>query len=300
MNKWKNWWQQWRSPQRQLQLAGSDSAPTTDSGAALQTESRPPRVKTSGLKMAGITLLIAVVSFSVGFFSFEWGIKPHISEQIPSYTIPEVRYKSLKQAEKIAQHENLHIIVRQRVYDPQTPEGYVIAQDPLPGLSTATDRTLYVVVSKGTEIITIPDLSGMSLRQARILLTRNNLTIGKISYIYTTDRAKNFVVTQSPLSNTQVSRGAVVDLLVSLGKRKVPRGFVMPDLRGQKYDNMQFWLDRLGFHTKKEGEVPDNFLLPGTILEQDPIPGSYVEEGQTISFTVSYIPAIQLGEPHGN
>lgn len=241
------------------------------------------------LKIVGLLLLVGLFSFGVGFFGFEWFIKPKISEKSTTFDVPDVRYKSLQQAEQIAEQEELTLVVREHVYDSQASEGYVIGQDPLPGLSAAEDRTLYVVVSKGTEIITIPDLAGMSLRQARILLARNSLTVGHISYTYVDLKAKDIVITQSPLVGTQVSRGMVVDLLVSMGQRKSEVGYVMPDLSGRNYDEVQFWLERWGLRVGISREVHDDFLLPGTILEQSPDAGIFVERGENVLLTVSRV-----------
>jgi serine/threonine-protein kinase len=69
----------------------------------------------------------------------------------------------------------------------------------------------------GMRRVIVPDVLGMSVDQARGVLVRNGLAVGKISYEYSDLLVPDTVVSQKPSANAMVQFGQPVDLTVASG-----------------------------------------------------------------------------------
>ena len=67
------------------------------------------------------------------------------------------------------------------VTNPDVPAGQVISQTPGAGEKVKEQRTIHLVVSKGVGDITVPDLSGLTVDQARQRLKDVGLVVGKVT-----------------------------------------------------------------------------------------------------------------------
>jgi beta-lactam-binding protein with PASTA domain len=71
--------------------------------------------------------------------------------------------------------------------------------------------------------------------------------------------------------------------------------YVVPDLEGMMYDRLHENPDASKFHFTITDSVYDNSLLPGSIIKQNPSPGSKAKEDRTIYLTVvSYTPKMSI------
>jgi beta-lactam-binding protein with PASTA domain len=71
--------------------------------------------------------------------------------------------------------------------------------------------------------------------------------------------------------------------------------FVVPDLEGEMYENLRDIEGAKVFNFNVTDSVYDNSLMPGSIIKQNPSPGSRAKEGRTIYLTiVSYTPKMSI------
>jgi serine/threonine-protein kinase len=89
------------------------------------------------------------------------------------------------------------------------PIGNVIRTDPPVGTDVDRDSTVTIVVSKGPDYVTVPNVIGMSLTQARDTLIAAGLGVGDVS-----GQGGDIVASQSLGANAQAVRGDAVDLVV--------------------------------------------------------------------------------------
>ncbi|AXH95583.1 PASTA domain-containing protein [Ornithinimicrobium avium] len=91
--------------------------------------------------------------------------------------VPDVSGKAQDQASALLQAAGLTVqVAPERVFDPEVPDGAVVSQSPGPS-SVARGTVVTVVVSKGPELVTVPDLVGKQYRQAETMLAELGLTV---------------------------------------------------------------------------------------------------------------------------
>ncbi|MFZ0428874.1 MAG: PASTA domain-containing protein, partial [Acidobacteriota bacterium] len=77
---------------------------------------------------------------------------------------------ALSDAQVVFQRLHLKLMVSGNRYDEMVPAGAIISQVPGAGVRTKSDGSVQVIVSLGRRTRPIPELSGSSVRAARMLL----------------------------------------------------------------------------------------------------------------------------------
>ena len=149
-------------------------------------------------------------------------------------------------------------------------------------LSTVRGRKrVMVVLSLGEESSSVPNLFGESVRNAQYLLERAGLRVGGSSHAPSEEVGEELVVASDPPAEAVLPRNAPVSLLVSSGAGE--ETFVMPDLLGREIGGARRQLESLGFHVLTPPAAPS----VGTILVQEPAPGSRITRASTILLQAS-------------
>ncbi|NNN18832.1 MAG: PASTA domain-containing protein [Acidimicrobiaceae bacterium] len=94
-------------------------------------------------------------------------------------------------------------------YSTTVPKGTVISQAQSPGSMVQRGSTVSFIVSKGPQIIKVPNVVGDTLQQAEAVLNQSGLTVGSV-YSYF---GSNTVVATSPRAGTNVQAGSSVALI---------------------------------------------------------------------------------------
>lgn len=231
----------------------------------------------------GVVFTIAV--FVVGALLMNFVIMPMVIHQHNSVIVPDIRGMSEQQAAKVVGDLSLELRVDRSQFDAEVPEGYVISQRPRPNDTVKQGRTLSVTLSLGQKTQRVPDLKEMSMRQGRLMLTRQNLATGRVARVMREGESREVVVACSPGAGNEVAEGAEVDLLVGVGGR--PRRFLMPDLEGQDLLFIKEKLEGLGFRIRNVRYEARNDVYPNTIIGQDPRPGLMIREGDSIELVAA-------------
>ncbi|MBQ8003191.1 MAG: PASTA domain-containing protein, partial [Clostridia bacterium] len=119
-------------------------------------------------------------------------------------------------------------------YSDTVPAGVVINQSPAPSTEMKKGDSVEIKVSKGPEMMTVPNLVGLTVDAANDALKNNNLKLGDITEI-SSGLAKGLVVKQGVAADTQVTKNTVVKIWISKGQEplSVPDnltgGVVSPD-----------------------------------------------------------------------
>lgn len=101
--------------------------------------------------------------------------------------------------------------------DSYYPKGVVIHQSRDPGEEVMLGDIIEIKVSLGMEqsVFVVPDVVGVELREAKLIVQRAGLVVGQISY-RTDERAlPNSVIKQSKPPGTEVLLGDTIDLIVN-------------------------------------------------------------------------------------
>ena len=193
--------------------------------------------------------------------------------------VPSVVGKDTTSAIVQLKDAGLEIKVERQEHHPTVPAGSIISQSPPAGNAVKKGRDILVVVSLGSEEITVPKITGENFRRGQILLKQAGLVLGEVQRVpHTAPREE--VVQQDPLPGTILQKGAGLDLLVSDGPR--PAKLIMPDLTGMTQTEAASALKPLAVTLVADGK--------GTVGTQDPKPGYPVISGSEAKITLGVKP----------
>lgn len=162
------------------------------------------------------------------------GVFTHHGKEI---TLPDMTNLSVAQAQDLADSVGFKIIVADSTYKRGMAKGAVYMQNPSAGSSVKNGRrvrlTINTVIPKK---VSVPNLVGLSMRQAQAELSAAGLDVGKL--IYTPDIATNNVLRQQYRgrdinAGSKVESGSSIDLVVGLSDDD--NTSYVPNVIGQKF-----------------------------------------------------------------
>ncbi|MCI6640256.1 MAG: Stk1 family PASTA domain-containing Ser/Thr kinase [Pygmaiobacter massiliensis] len=169
------------------------------------------------------------------------------------------------------------------IYSADRPAGEILSQTPNPPKKVKEGSTIKIWVSKGTEIVTVPSLSGKSRGEAQNTLSEMGLSVLVISEENESMEAGK-VIRTDPAEGTQLETGSEITLYVS---RAASSTTTVPSLVGvASIEEARKLLDAAGLTMANPVEV-ENTAPAGTILTQSPDAGTEVQVGSHVTVTVS-------------
>jgi len=187
--------------------------------------------------------------------------------------IPSVAGKRLIDAKKFLEDQGFEVIIQDSVYSDTIPPLNVIKQFPEADALVKVNRTVYLTVNRSVPPeITMPNLVGMSFRNAEMVIRQFNLRLGDTSF--KPDFAKNSVLNQLVNGRdidpgSKLRMGTEVSLILGSGLANIDMG--VPDLFGLTYAEAKVMIEAngLGFGaTPTESDVRDT--LNAFIYRQSP------------------------------
>ena len=131
--------------------------------------------------------------------------------------------------------------------------------------------------------VQVPDLRGMSVREAQEVLLSNNLKLGKKRYEYSNSYLKGQTISSDPARETTVSRNSKINIVISKGPLKTKFGSYI----GQNFDQVRKKLKAKGVLVDKETTYSNKYPA-GQIVSQSIDPSMKVSLYQLpVTFTVS-------------
>lgn len=134
----------------------------------------------------------------------------------------------------------------------------------------------------GGKEIKAPDFKNMTLEEAQLAAQEYDIKIKKADEVISEEVEKGRIVSQDPKAGSKIKTGSTIRVNISKG---LGDGDV-PDLTGKTEDELASYLEAAGFKlgtvSEKASEEPE-----GTVLDQDPKPGSTAEKGTAINVVVS-------------
>ncbi|MFB6249094.1 MAG: PASTA domain-containing protein [Salinibacter sp.] len=170
---------------------------------------------------------------------------------MPSYTrhnvsiqVPNVENLPYEQAKARLSKRDLQVQRQVGRYNPNVDTGIVVDQTPLPSSRVKPGRRVYLTVNSGTiPIVKLPDLTGMSVREARNRVTSLGLEVGTVQEDPIPSPYANTITKQEPVPGDSLQRGKPVDLWYSTGLGETQVN--VPNVVGQTVEvARQFLLQR--------------------------------------------------------
>lgn len=178
----------------------------------------------------------------------------------------------------------LRVVVGDRVYDEASPAGIVLAQEPRPADRLRQGRPVRVVLSLGERRVAVPDLRGLSQRQAELVLAREGLRLGRIARSHERT-ATSGVAAQRPHAGSELRAGEAVDVMLRRGGERPAH--LVPPLTGRGLAEVRDQLERAGFELRQVRYRRADDKWPGTVLEQSPPAGSRIPLGGSLELVAS-------------
>lgn len=203
--------------------------------------------------------------------------------QVPSVEVPEVEGLTLMEAQRLLDKEGLYVDVVAERHSSRIPANYVLEQKKAPGEMVKRGSAVSLVVSRGPEWLSVPDVRRMHRLEARNQLENADLEVDEV-LVYDEVVPEGYVLDQKPRQGEQVQRGARVYLTVSKGV--VPEPFKMPDLVGGTLDKVRLTIEEAGLRLGVVSQAATPFAA-GVVAAQNPKPGVSVVEGNAVDITVS-------------
>lgn len=163
----------------------------------------------------------------------------------------------------------------------EAPEGAVLSQRPLPGQFARTGAPVEGMLSRGPEVHTLPDVAGLSERQAEIVLERLGFEVD-VESREDPIPAGRAIETRPPAGSELAVPGRLV-LVVSEGAPIV----VVPDMRGLHIDDAVRILADAGLELGSLSFDPGAVEAPGRIVGQYPPEGYSLRAGDGVELRVA-------------
>jgi serine/threonine-protein kinase len=229
----------------------------------------------------GIAAFVAVVLLAVGAFVLFKALSK--DSTATSFTLPDVTSLPLDQATKLLSDRGLNPVGVPKA-DPNQPEGVVYLSDPAAGVIVSKAQTITLTYNPKSELVPVPDVTTMSLLEARNKLIGDGFTVGPVTYADNPAIPDGSVISQTPKALEMAKQASVVNLVISQGKGKV----TVPNVVGQNGAAAKSLLesDVFGFAVTISTEANDS-VPAGSVIRTNPAVDAAVDKGSALTLFVS-------------
>ena len=201
--------------------------------------------------------------------------------------VPDVSGKSEADAQKELEDAGFKVTSSFQ-YDDSVENGNVISTNPVAGTKAEKGTQITMLVSKGSDKKTVPNVRGMEDSAAQNTIKNYGFNVGTVTYQYSDSVSKGLVISQGVASGTKAAAGTSISLVVSSGPKPEEKievkGFV-----GQSESDLKSWASQNGLYTNASDSQYSDTYAAGVIISMSPSSGS-VSKGSTISYVVSLGP----------
>lgn len=214
----------------------------------------------------------------------------------PEVTVPNVVGMTYEQARPLMDEAGLILEIEAEQFHAEFAAGLIVRQNPAADRTVRQGRSVKVVLSRGPEMGVVPDVTGLSLREARIAVTQAGYTLGEEFDDFASPATVNSVTAQEPLPGTQAQIGTPIHLWVSRIAALADQTVVVPDFRGRSVDDAVAELEALGLLAGNRWPELRPLVPAGLVLDQNPEPGAVVQAGTAVDFVYSQgLPGATVG-----
>ena len=217
-------------------------------------------------------------------------------------TVPDLSKMTEDEAKAALKKLRLGVNVQTGTSD-DVPEGQVYDQSPAAGTKVDAHTQVTINISSGKEKFSLDDVTGMQYQQAQAQLENDGLVVS-LEFDYSDSVGSDMVISTSPEAGSQVVKGDTITITASKGKET--KTTVVPNLLGHNIDDAIQMIKDAGLtYNGKSSDYSDSYS-ENQVMDQSISAGKTVDEGTTISLTVSlgsrvtsYSASIPIESPFG-
>lgn len=256
-------------------VGGANYGNTVTHNGASSYRAEPPKKSNRGIIVALVAVIAVLAIAGAAAFMFLGGNE---EETTP---VPSVVGLTYEQAVETIEAEGFKVGNVSSKYDESAEENTIISQSPKADEEKVAGTKIDLVVSQGTEQLVVPDLRGCTLEQAKSKVG-SNFTINYVRGDYSSDYAKDQIMSQSPAPGEKAAKGSTIDYVISLGAEDV----TVPNVIGYSETGAVSALEGAGLSVNIERAYNDDYNA-GLVYNQNPSGSSKVEDGTTVTIYVS-------------
>ncbi|MFE6662241.1 Stk1 family PASTA domain-containing Ser/Thr kinase [Streptomyces sp. NPDC057697] len=241
-----------------------------------RTGSGPGGLPRRGPRRSVIAVVVAVL-LALGIGTGVWYINSGQFTRVPS-----LLGQTQKDAEKRLSDAGLELKGVKRSYSDTVERGKVISSDPASGARVRGNAAVTLVVSRGPEIVKVPDVRDLSRADAGRELKKAGLVPGMVTEEFSEETDRGDVIRTEPAAGTGRHPDSAVALVISKGAP-----VDVPDVTGLSVEDATSALEDEGLKAKVLPDRVHSSEDAGDIARQSPGEGTEAAEGDTIELTVS-------------
>jgi serine/threonine-protein kinase len=230
-------------------------------------------------------LIAAVLIFIIGTLLVDKVIMPLYVGLGNETELPDVIEMSVTEANSVLKNKGFQVVIKDSLYDANHQVATVIEQIPYPYSTVKEGRRVYLTVSIGEKPIIMPNLFGVSPREAELILDTYDLVLGSKNYVYSDLYYEGTVMGQSYPSGQDIKSGSKIDIIISLGQ--LSKELVVPDLVGKSLHEARERLKAMNLQIAEIIWEERENILPETVISQSLASGKSFEPNESITLIVS-------------
>jgi len=203
-------------------------------------------------------------------------------EPAQEVTVPDLTNMSVTEAEAALTELGLIAKAGDSVYDDDVEAGNIAQQEPAAGSTLTEGQTVTYHISKGTEDVEVPDVTGETEESATKILEAKGFEVTTENW-YSDEVESGYVISTDPTAGTKLEKGETVTIRVSIGTKKVS----IPDVTGASESSARTTLQNAGFAVSTSYEHSDT-VSEGYVIWQSP--SGSAESGTTVTIGISQGP----------
>jgi serine/threonine-protein kinase len=206
-----------------------------------------------------------------------------ISAGIEQVEVPVVI--GMTEADAVTTIEGVGLVVSVpvvREFSKDVPEGQVISSEPTSGTKVPKGSKVTLVISKGTELAKVPDVVGKKQADAEAAIKAAGFKV-KVTQDFSDTVPTGTVISQTPDADVSVDAGSTITIVVSKG----PGTVTLTDYTSMTEADARAEIEGLGLKVNVIYEVSPDV---GIVINQDPLPGTKVTKGSTVTLKVGKAP----------
>ena len=241
------------------------------------------------LSATTVTVLLVATFFLANVILGAFKTGPSSSND---YTMPNL--VGLNYYDARAEYPDIQLVAMEE-FNNEYAAGIIVEQGKAEGRTVKIGDAITVVVSKGTRMVTVPDVVNYHYNSASAALNSENLSYLRIE-IESDDIASGYVVKTEPAAYASVEEGSTVRVYVSIGPSTedtiVP--FVVGDPVNEAEDklNQAFLVPKIQYVESAEEK--------DTVVSQNIVEGDVVTRGTTVTIYVSDGTGSIFDDPFGD
>lgn len=247
---------------------------------------RKPKAKSDDKKKKKRAIIIGVAAAAIlALFGILY-VSGIIGGGGKEVTVPDVKGMSYSEAKEVLEAKGLKIEkADEPIASQKIEKGKIVSQTPSKNSKVKKGRTVRVILSAGNTELKVPDLKGLSYKEAKTLLSEMGLQISKGDEVDSDSVTEGLIASQYPSAKTKVDKGDIITVNISKGKKDA----VIPKLVGTTFTSESDVSDILSKYGYKLGKVSyeESYETPGTIIKQSPDAGTTAEKKTTVDIVIS-------------